>query len=97
MPAAGFAREKDGGTLVDVYVTPSAWKSAFLGVRDDGRLKVAVDAPAEGGKANKALLKLFNGFFGECELALGFKSRKKTVYVKDAGLKDVVEKISKHI
>ena len=97
MPHAEFIHPKDDGILVDVYITPSAWKTTILGVREDGRLKVAIKAPPEAGKANKALLKLFKGFFGECELAAGAKSRKKTVYVKDVDAETVAETILSHI
>ena len=97
MPTASYVRGKNGGCLIDLYVTPGAWKDVIVGVRDDGRLKVAVTAQPEDGKANKAVLKLFKGFFGECKLVSGARSRKKTVYVKDASPEKVAETISKHI
>jgi len=92
-----FARPKDEGSLVDVYVTPGAWKTLFVGLREDRCLRVSVSAPAEDGKANKELLRHFKKFFGECELVSGEKSRRKTIYVKNTKPDELGEVIKNYI
>lgn len=47
-------RSQAGRTLVDVKVVPGASRDRITGVLGD-RLKIAVSAPAEKGKANKAV------------------------------------------
>ncbi len=51
------------GVILRVKVVPGATRSRVVGVLD-GALKVAVSAPAEKGKANKALIKLLADVVG---------------------------------
>ena len=50
-------QQSDVGVLVPVKVVPGASRSRVVGILD-GALKVAVAAPPEKGKANKALIKI---------------------------------------
>ncbi len=50
-------QQSDLGVLMPVKVVPGASRSRVVGILD-GALKVAVAAPPEKGKANKALIKI---------------------------------------
>lgn len=54
---------QEGKLDVVVRVRPSAAKSRFVGVLDDGSLKVEVAAPAEGNKGNVMLAKFLGHLF----------------------------------
>ena len=56
-------KQSDLGVLVPVKVVPGASRSKVVGILD-GALKVAVAAPPEKGKANKALIKILAETFG---------------------------------
>ena len=72
-----------------VRLTPKASRAGFAGIGLDaeGRsfLKVRVHAPAHGGKANAALVKLLAGMWGlppsRVNVIAGLKDRRKTVHV----------------
>lgn len=80
MPIA--RRDQTGAVLVAVKVAPGARASAVMGRLGD-RLKVRVAAPAEGGKANKAVCDLLAGELGlrrgAVEVVAGKTSPEKTV------------------
>ena len=97
MPNAPLIRPKGEGSLVELYVTTGARKTALLTVREDGRVKVAVAAQPEDGRANKELLGFFKAKYGECALFLGQKSRKKTVYIKKTGPTELARQIASNI
>ena len=61
---------------------PGASRSEIVGVLGD-RLKVRVAAPAEGGKANRAVVDLLRKWLGarDLEVVAGVSSRDKTVRV----------------
>ena len=66
-----------------VRVQPGARRAAVKGRRADGALQVAVSAPAEGGRANEAVVRLLAEWLGlkprEVRIARGATSRSKTV------------------
>ena len=71
------------GTLVEVWVVPGARTAEVVGVHGDAiRLRVA--APAEGGKANRAVEKLLAEITGarHVELIAGATSRRKRVVLR---------------
>ncbi len=79
----------DGGVRVALRVTPKASRPGIAGAGRDaaGRafLKVRVGAPAQGGKANAAVIKLLAGAWDVprsriCVVA-GAKDRRKTLHV----------------
>ncbi|MDF1594500.1 MAG: DUF167 domain-containing protein [Acidimicrobiia bacterium] len=68
-------------TLIDVWVVPGARTAGITGLHD-GAVRVRVSAPAEGGKANQAVLKLIEELVGaRTSLARGAASRRKRVRV----------------
>lgn len=70
----------DGGIELSIKVVPGASRSEVAGVLGD-RLKVRVAAPAEGGKANRAVAKLLKEWLGatEVEIVSGPSRALKTV------------------
>lgn len=54
---------QDGKIDLMVRVRPHAAKSQFVGMLEDGSLKVDIAAPAEDGKGNIALGKFLAGLF----------------------------------
>ena len=80
--------------LVPVKVVPGASRTRIVG-EWDGRLKVAVAAAPEGGKANDALTALLAGQLGlrprSVIVVNGHASPVKTVRIEDADLDRVKE------
>jgi uncharacterized protein len=77
-----FARRVAGGIEIDVKVVPRASRSEVVGPLGD-RLKIRVAAPAEAGKANRAVLELLREWLStrEVEIIAGRSSPEKTVRV----------------
>ena len=67
---------------LDVKVVPGASRTEIVGPLGN-RLKVRVAAPAEGGKANQALIKVLSEWLGtrDVEIVAGRSSAEKTVRV----------------
>lgn len=78
------------GLRVAVRLNPRASRAGVAGVGTDAAgeayLKVRVNAPPEGGKANAALIRLLAKAWGvapsRVTLAAGAKDRRKTVHVE---------------
>jgi uncharacterized protein (TIGR00251 family) len=66
-------RQESGAVLLPVKVVPGASRTRLLGELD-GRAKIAVAAPAEGGKANKALLAFLAELLAVRKSALAIES-----------------------
>lgn len=77
-----------GGIELSIKVVPGASRSEVVGALGD-RLKVRVAAPAEGGKANRAVVEVLREWLGVrgVEIVAGASSPEKTVRV--AGLSRV--------
>ncbi len=77
--------EADGGTVLPLRVLPGARRAGLKGLRR-GRLAVAVQAPPEKGRANKAVLEYLARILdlGRSDLVLlsGEHARDKRVLVK---------------
>ena len=84
---------KNGAVLVSIRVQPKASRDAIVG-EHDGALKVAVTAPPEKGKANKAVVELLAQKLGipksNIELVTGATSRDKTLAIR-AVTKEAIE------
>lgn len=69
-------------------MVPGASRSEVVGLLGD-RLKVRVAAPAEGGKANRAVIELFREWLGissrDVEIVSGRSSRDKTLRIGGIG------------
>jgi hypothetical protein len=78
----------EGGIELSIKVVPGASRSEVAGVLG-ARLKVRVAAPAEGGKANRALVGLLKKWLAakDVQIVSGLSSAEKTVRV--AGLSRV--------
>jgi hypothetical protein len=90
-------RASDGGTLIDVWVVPGASRTEIAGVHD-GALRVRVAPPAEGGKANRALLRLFSKVTGApALLERGTTSRRKQVRVAGRSAEAIAAVLAAHL
>lgn len=83
-PLPDWLRIADGDLWVAVHVVPGASRSRVLGPHGD-RLRVAVAAPPERGRANDELIALLAGLLGmprrQLTVARGATSRRKDVRV----------------
>jgi uncharacterized protein (TIGR00251 family) len=81
-PLPAYARRVAGGIELRIKVVPGASRSEVAGALGD-RLKVRVAAPAEAGKANRAVVELLRSWLGvvEVEIVSGRSSPAKTVRV----------------
>lgn len=93
-------RDSRDGTVLAVKVSPGARREAVLG-EHDGALKVAITAPAEKGKANRALIhflaELLRHSPSQIAILRGHTSREKLVAVSGLGAQQVQEKIAPHL
>ncbi len=80
--------ENDSGIIIPVKVQPNASKERIVG-EYNGQLKIAVTAPPEKGKANKAIIKLLaeklNIRVSSIKVIAGETSREKKIFIE--GLK----------
>ena len=86
-----FARAVEGGLELAIKVVPGASRTEVAGPLGD-RLKVRIAAPAEGGKANRALVSALSEWLGvrDVEIVAGHSSAEKTVRV--SGLSTIPER-----
>jgi uncharacterized protein (TIGR00251 family) len=77
-------QEHAQGFILPVRAQPRARKSGVTG-EQNGALKLAVNAPASEGRANKAVVELLRELLGvrrsQVELIQGSKSRDKKVFI----------------
>jgi uncharacterized protein len=78
------ARASKDGVIFEVHVIPSSREESVRCV--GGSLKVKVAAPADKGKANKAVVKALKPYFGACEIISGETCRNKTVHAPNMDL-----------
>ena len=81
-PVAPFAERTTGGLILAVKVVSGSRRAGLAGVLG-GRLKVRVAAPAEKGRANRALLSLIREWLGvsDVEIVSGAGNPDKRVRV----------------
>ncbi len=94
-------RHEDGGTLLDIIVTPNARVTEIAGYDAwRRRLSVRVAARPKGGEANRTLIAFFATLFGvskgDVNIVRGDNSREKTLRINLPRDK-VLEVISKRI
>jgi len=70
------------GVVIEVWVVPGASRDSLGGIHD-GALRVRTVAPAEGGRANRAVGRLVAARLGvrRAEVIAGARSRRKRVLV----------------
>lgn len=92
-----WLQEMTGGVVIRVKAIPRARRDEVRGV-DGGALKIAVTAPAEKGKANKAVLmllaKLLGVSRGNLRLLSGQTSRFKRIEVAGVSASQVEERLA---
>ncbi|MCD6282105.1 YggU family protein [bacterium] len=92
-----YLQEKIGAVVLRVKALPGSKRDEVRGV-DGGALKVAVAAPPEKGRANKALLAVLAEFFGvprrDVVIISGEASRDKRVEVAGVTAVQVEEKLA---
>lgn len=75
--------------MLRVHVHPGARRAMLRGFRGDGALQLAVTAPPEGGRANRAVAELLAETLGvprgRVEVVRGLGSRSKWVEVEGLG------------
>ena len=86
-------RTVDGGLEIVVWVQPGARRSEIVGPHGDA-LRIRVAAPAEGGRANRAVVDLMAATLGlPVELRSGASSRRKRLFVKGGVMVEVRERL----
>lgn len=84
-------------TIIDIWVIPGARRSEVVGIHD-GALRVRVAAPAEGGKANKAVLALLGEVLdAHPRLGRGSTSRRKQICIEGRSPEAVVALLVEHL
>lgn len=90
-------RQSAAGVLIDLYVQPGASRSRLVGWHGD-RLKVAVAAPPEEGKANAEVLQLLAKSLAlplrQLQLQSGETSRNKVVLLSNCQLEQVQARLT---
>jgi uncharacterized protein len=91
---------KPDGVAVRLKVVPGASRTKIAGVLGD-RLKVAVAAPPEGGKANEAVCALLAETFGvgkrDVQIESGHTQPQKVAVVVGVKLCEAVERLAKRV
>lgn len=79
----------DQGVIVEAWVVPNASRDEITG-EHDGALRIRTTAPAEGGKANRAIARLVGDAIGggRSEVIAGAASRRKRVLVEGVTLEE---------
>ncbi len=92
-------REMDGGIVIPVKVQPNTSNEKVMG-EYGGQLKIAVNAPPEKGRANKAIVKVLAKWLNvrnsDIYLMHGKKSKDKEVFVKNITDKDLQKLIAQN-
>lgn len=90
-------REVADGLIVPVRAQPGARKAGVLG-EHNGALKLAVAAPADDGRANKALIELLREVLGvkksQIQLINGEKSRDKQFLIHGLSRQELERRLS---
>ena len=89
--------EREGGCVVAVRAQPGAKRNGVLGIRN-GRLRVAVQAPPDKGRANAAIVEVLAEFFGirrsQIELVAGPTSQEKRFFLRGVAIDQATRKLA---
>ena len=79
-----WIQDHPDGSIVAVWAVPGASRTEIRGIHD-GALRIRLATPAEGGKANRELVKLLKSATGAREVTLvaGATSRKKALLLRN--------------
>src|SRR5437867_2079745 len=92
--------EHPDGCILPVRAQPGARKAGVLG-EQAGALKIAVTAPPEDGRANKALAEALRDLLGlrrsQVELLSGATSRDKRFLIRGVGKADLETRVTKSL
>jgi hypothetical protein len=92
-------KESKDGVSFAIHVTPRASRAQIIGIQE-GMLKIKVTAQPHEGEANSAcvefLAKELNLKKSQINIVAGFKSRKKTVLVKNETKKNLEAILNKY-
>ena len=95
-----FMEQSDDDLLLAVKAVPGGSRDEIAGVLGD-RLKIKVSAPAEGGKANKAICQLLAKALrikkSHVTINAGQSSTEKTVRIIDVSLNDVKQELAPYV
>lgn len=85
------------GAAITVRVTPRARKSEFAGIMEDGTLRIRIQEPPVGGKANRALIAFLSKVLGvranRIEIVAGESGLDKIVAVEAMSAEEVENRI----
>ncbi|HEY4666580.1 MAG: DUF167 domain-containing protein [Anaerolineales bacterium] len=85
------------GAAITVRVTPRARKSEFAGIMEDGTLRIRIQEPPVGGKANRALIAFLAKVLGvrasRIEIVAGETGLDKIVAVEAMSAEEVENRI----
>ncbi|MFA5257045.1 MAG: DUF167 domain-containing protein [Opitutales bacterium] len=88
---------EDSSCLLPLRVVPNASRAQIADWQADGRLKIKVAVPPEGGRANKAVEELLAKALGlpkrAVEVEQGMSSREKLLRVRGLSLDEVRAKL----
>ena len=89
-------RQAENTVEIALRVQPKARRAGIGGIHDN-RIKVAVNAPPEAGKANRAVIKLIADALGiagrQVESIRGVTSRSKDIRVTGVTLTEAIERL----
>jgi uncharacterized protein (TIGR00251 family) len=84
-----------------IKVTPRAKKNQISGILEDGTIKVRVNAPPVGGKANKQLINyladILNVQKSAVQIVSGLTNRKKIIHVEGIDQNSVQSILASHL
>jgi hypothetical protein len=85
------------GAALTVRVTPRARKSEFAGILEDGTLRIRIQEPPVGGKANRALIAFLAKVLGvrasRIEIVAGESGLDKIVAIESMSAEEVENRI----
>jgi len=85
------------GVLVDIHVISQSKKTNLDFNSWEPKIKIKVKSHPVKGRANEEVTAFFEKLFGSCEIVSGFLSPKKTLFLKDCSLFEVIKKLEESL